>query len=89
MAQSSRNTKLPRQKVEGEMKRFAKTENDDIARIPDIVRIRPIAIEPTLAIRVTLNVPNVRIAIGVSYYAPFHLLHHPLNILRVELYTQS
>ncbi len=49
------------------MKRVAETEDDLIVEIPLIVRIRPIGVEPRLAVVVALDVEDVRIAIGVSF----------------------
>ncbi len=76
------------------MKRFAKTKNDDIGRIPNIALIRPIAIEPELAIGKALDIPNVRIAIEVGFLmraissvtTPLEIL---ANTLGVEFYMRS
>jgi len=47
------------------MKRFAETKHDAVALIPGVVRIGPIAIQPELAGVIALDIPDVRIAIGI------------------------
>lgn len=49
------------------MKRVAETEHDRVVEIPLVVRIRPIGVEPRLAVIVVLDVEHVRVAIGVGY----------------------
>ena len=58
--------KTPQTKSKGRKKRFAKTKDDTIVEIPPIVDVRPIAVQPPVAIRVALDVEHVRITIGVS-----------------------
>ncbi len=48
------------------MKRVAKTEDDPIVEIPTIVRVGIVAIEPTLAVVVALDVEHVRVAVRVG-----------------------
>jgi len=48
------------------MKRVAKTEDDLVVEIPLVRRIRPIGVEPRLAVVVALDVEHVRVAIGVG-----------------------
>ena len=65
-------TKLLR-RSEGEINRFAETEHDLVVEIPLVVRIRPIGVEPALAVVVALEFEHVRIAIGIGY------VHYPFQ----------
>jgi len=48
------------------MKRVAgKTEDPLVVRIPDVVRIAPIAVEPELRV-IALHVEHVQVAIGIG-----------------------
>ena len=51
------------------MKRVAKAEHDTIVEIPLIVGIRPVRIEPLLAVRVPLDVEDIRVAVGIGLRA--------------------
>lgn len=75
-AKLNKSKTLPITKIGREMKRFAKTEHDDIIRIPDIVGIRPVAIQPQLAIVVAFDIPDVRIAIEVGFFNAHHIIHN-------------
>ncbi len=72
------------------MKRFAKPKDDTIVEIPAIIGISPIAVEPTITVGVTFDIPNVRIAIGISLIctvSPTTPLFEIYNVLRVEFYV--
>ena len=56
------------------MKRVAKPKHECVVEIPLIVRIRPIRVEPPLAVAVALDVEHVRVAIGVGRY-----VHHIIS----------
>jgi len=47
------------------MKRFAKTENETVVSIPEIVRIAIVTIEPQTIV-IVFNVEDVEVAIRVS-----------------------
>ncbi len=74
------------------MRRFAETKDDPIAEIPAIVGVGPIAIQPPMTVGVALDVPNVRIAVGIrtsltraaSSYTPLLeiLILSELNFMR-------
>ena len=46
---------------------FAETEHDLVVEIPLVVRIRPVGVEPRLAVVVPLEVEHVRVAVGVRF----------------------
>ncbi len=48
------------------MKRVAATKHPHIVRIPNVVGIVVVRIEPTLAVIVAIHVENVRIPIRIS-----------------------
>ena len=55
------------------MKRVTKTKHDAIVEIPLIVRVRPVAVEPMLAVVVAFDVEHVRVAVRVGYYVHFSI----------------
>ncbi|MDO8565204.1 MAG: hypothetical protein Q7R67_01070 [bacterium] len=52
---------------------FAETEHDLVVEIPLVVRIRPIGVEPALAIVIALEFKHVRVAVGIGY------VHYPFQ----------
>ena len=47
------------------MKRVAETERDTIVEIPAIIGLRPVIVEPQLAVVIAFDVEHVRVAVGV------------------------
>lgn len=48
------------------MKRVAEGEDNLVLKIPVVVRIGIVAVQPALAVIVPLDVENVRVAVGVG-----------------------
>ncbi|GEM_PF-4829713 len=49
------------------MKRGAKDEHQHMVEIPAVARVGVVAVQPTFAIVIPLDVEHVRVAIGVGY----------------------
>ena len=64
VAGATEKTKLLRASG-GETERIAETEHDAIVELPMIVGIRPIVVEPQLAVIVALHIEDVRVVVRV------------------------
>ena len=73
--------------LDGVKKALSETENKLVLRIPLVVRLRPIVIEPQ-SIVIVFQVEHVRIATGISLCVTRRLYHCPSNSLRTVFYLR-
>lgn len=67
MAWSAHKTNLPRTKVEGGMNRIAAEKDPPVPRIPPVVRVTVVRVQPATVL-VVIDVEDIEIAIRVRIY---------------------